>query len=94
MFSIADATQPHSTGGKPKLYGISKRGDSYLRRMLIHGARAVLRHLNPSRQVTPWLTRLLGRAHRNVVIVALANKLARIAWAIMSRGERYKEVLD
>ncbi len=83
----------HSSGGKPKLLGISKRGDVYLRRMLIHGARAVLKHMNPRRGVTRWLECLLTRAHRNVVIVALANKLARIAWALLAKGERYKESL-
>jgi transposase len=83
----------HSSGGKERLSGISKRGDAYLRRMLIHGARAVLKHMNPKRQATRWLEKLLTRAHRNVVIVALANKLARIAWALLSKGERYREAL-
>lgn len=82
----------HSTGGKPRLIGISKRGDAYLRRMLIHGARAVLRHMNPKRPVTPWLRQLQSRCHRNVVIVALANKLARIVWALLTKNERYQEV--
>lgn len=82
----------HSSGGKSVLRGISKRGDAYLRRMLIHGARAVLRHLNPKREVlTHWLSRLLARANFNVVIVALANKLARIAWALLNKGSRYVE---
>lgn len=81
----------HASGGKQRLLGISKRGDAYLRRMLIHGARAVLKHMNPRRGVTPWLERLLTRSHRNVVIVALANKLARTAWALLVKGERYRE---
>lgn len=83
----------HSSGGKERLSGISKRGDAYLRRMLIHGARAVIKHMNPKRQVTKWLGQILSRAHRNVVIVALANKLARIAWAMLSKGRRYQEAL-
>jgi len=83
----------YSSGGRQKLMGISKRGDAYLRKMLIHGARAVLKHMNPKRSVTPWLVDLSVRAHRNVVIVALANKLARIAWALLSKGERYREVV-
>lgn len=83
----------HSSGGRPRLLGISKRGDSYLRKMLIHGARAVLKHMNPKRSVTPWLRSLSARAHRNVVIVALANKLARIAWALLSKGEHYREAV-
>ena len=59
--------------------------------MLIHGARAVIKHMNPKRKVTPWLTSLSARAHKNVVIVALANKLARMAWALLSKGSSYKE---
>lgn len=82
----------YSSGGKPRLQGISKRGDSYLRRMLIHGARAVIRHMNPKRATTDWLVSLSLRAHKNVVIVALANKLARVAWALLSKGSRYQEM--
>lgn len=81
----------YSSGGKQNLQGISKRGNSYLRRMLIHGARAVIKHMNPKRKITPWLTELSSRAHKNVVIVALANKLARMAWALLSKGSRYQE---
>lgn len=75
-----------TTGGKPKLVGISKRGNKYLRMLFIHGARAALPSL--SKQDTPlgaWLRGLAARAHRNVVIVALAAKLARIAWATLRR---------
>lgn len=81
----------HSSGGKENLLGISKRGDTYLRTLFIHGARAVLKHMNPKRPITTWLTALMTRRHRNVVIVALANKLSRIAWALMSKGTRYEE---
>jgi len=79
-----------TTGGAPKLLGVTKRGNKYLRMLLIHGARAALPSL--SKQPTAlgaWLRGLLSRAHRNVVIVALAAKLARIAWAIIRRGVRF-----
>jgi transposase len=79
-----------TTGGKPRLLGISKRGNKYLRKLLIHGARAALPHV--AERDTPlgrWAKGLLGRAHQNVVVVALANKLARIAWAVLRRGEQF-----
>jgi transposase len=79
-----------STGGRAKLLGISKRGNKYLRKLLIHGARSVLRPL--SRSATPlgaWLRGLLARAHVNTAVVALANKLARIAWAVLSRTRTF-----
>jgi transposase len=74
----------HTTGGKPKLLGITKRGNKYLRMLFIHGARASLPSL--ARSASPlgaWLRGLLARTHRNIAIVALANKLARIAWAML-----------
>lgn len=77
-----------TTGGKPRLLGISKRGNRYLRMNLIHGARAVLRRVMV--QDTPlgrWVRSMSQRAHRNVVVVALAAKLARIVWAVL-RTER------
>ena len=80
-----------TTGGKPRLLGISKRGNRYLRKNLIHGARAVLPYL--VERETPhgrWARGLLARAHKNVVVVALANKLARIAWAVLARGRTYE----
>lgn len=78
----------HSTGGKTKMLGISKRGNRYLRKLLIHGARAALPHLaaKPTR-MGAWLRDMLARAHTNVVVVALAAKLARIVWAVL-RHER------
>ena len=79
-----------TTGGKPRLLGISKRGNRYLRKNLIHGARAVLPRL--IEQDTPlgrWTRALSQRAHKNVVVVALANKLARIAWAVLAHGRAY-----
>lgn len=75
-----------TTGGKPKLLGISKRGNTYLRTLLIHGARATMSSLSKSQTALgEWLRKLLARAHYNVVVVALANKLARLAWATMRR---------
>jgi transposase len=79
-----------TTGGKPRLLGISKRGNRYLRKNLIHGARAVLPYL--VERDTPlgrWARGLLARSHKNVAVVALANKLARIAWAILAHGGAY-----
>src|SRR6478736_104325 len=81
----------YSTGGKPRLFGISKRGNIYLRRMLIHGARAVLLRVKyDTGGFGKWVHRLAQRAPRNKVIVAIANKLARIAWAVLSSGKDYK----
>jgi transposase len=80
-----------TTGGKPKLLGISKRGNGYLRKMLIHGARAALPTL--SRAQTPlgdWLRSLLARAHVNTVVVALAAKLARIICAVLRSGQKFE----
>jgi transposase len=79
----------NSTGGKARLGGISKRGDSYLRRILINGAHAVLLRSKAAKR-DPWLISLRARKHRLVVAVALANKTARIAWAIMSKQETYR----
>ena len=81
----------YSTGGKAKLLGISKRGNIYLRKILIHGARAaVLRIKRDRAPIVPWLDALDARAPKNVVVVAMANKLARIAWAVLSSGEDYR----
>lgn len=74
----------HSTGGKTKMLGISKRGNRYLRKQLIHGARAAMPHLAAkSTRMGAWLRGLLERAHPNVAVVALAAKLARIVWAVL-----------
>lgn len=81
----------YSTGGKQKLFGISKRGNIYLRRMLIHGARAVLFRIRyDTAGLGQWVHRLSQRAPRNKVIVAIANKLARIAGAVLSSGKDYR----
>jgi len=82
----------NSTGGKARLGGISKRGDSYLRRILINGAHAVLLR-SKAAKLDPWLTSLRARKHRLVVAVALANKTARIAWAIMSKQDTYRHAV-
>jgi transposase len=79
----------NSTSGKDRLGGITKRGDGYLRRLLIIGAQAVLRS-SKTAQADPWVTGLLARKPRMVVAVAAANKMARIAWAIMSRMATYQ----
>jgi transposase len=79
-----------TTGGKPKLLGISKRGNKYLRKLLVHGARAALPHV--AERDTPlgrWAKGLMSRAHHNVAVVAFANKMARIAWAILRRGSTF-----
>jgi transposase len=80
----------HSTGGKAKLLGISKRGDPYLRRLFVHGGRAVLAQVKRERhQFGSWLDRLEARSPRNVAIVAMANKIARMAWAVLTSGQSY-----
>jgi len=81
----------YSTGGKAKLLGISKRGNPYLRKMFIHGARAaVLRLKRDGSLLGAWMNGLEARAPRNVLVVAMANKLARITWAVLSSGEPYR----
>lgn len=84
----------HTSGGKPTLLGISKHGDKYLRTLLIHGARSVIRAVQM--QTTPsadpedqWLRALLVRRHKNVVAVALAAKTARILWALLAKGDKF-----
>lgn len=81
----------HSTGGKSWLGSISKRGNAYLRRMFIHGARAVLLRVKyDTGGFAQWVRQLEQRAPRNKVIVAIANKLARVAWAVLARGAEYQ----
>jgi transposase len=84
-----------SSGGKERLLGISKRGDGYLRTLLIHGARAVIHHVRRRLKGGmpgghPWVEQLLTRCHVNEVAVALANKMARVAWTLVSRNENYR----
>jgi transposase len=91
----------HSTGGKSKLLGISKRGDCYLRTLLIHGARSVIAAAGRRKQSTAdqqavqqradrWLEALIARRNRNIAAVALANKNARVIWALLAHGEHYQ----
>lgn len=81
----------HSSGGKSMLLGISKRGDAYLRTLLIHGARSVIRVAERKRgYAETWLARLIGRRHPNVAAVALANKNARIVWALLAHERHYR----
>jgi len=84
----------YSTGGKSTLLGVSKRGNPYVRRLLIHGARSCVIHLDRTRdRLGSWITGLQRRMHINKVVVALANKLARIAWVILTRpGALYQRV--
>ena len=82
----------HTTGGKDKLGSITKQGNRYLRWLLVSGAMAVIRYAQKhGTNKHPWLGRLIARRPTKLAAVALANKIARIAWAIMARGERYRE---
>ena len=81
--------QEDSTGGKQKLGPISKQGDRYLRRILVVGAHAVLKLARQKPEKYPWLTQLLARRPFKVVAVALANKMARVAWALLAKGGTY-----
>ena len=75
------------TGGKVRLFGISKRGDTYLRKLLIHGARSVITH---QKARAPWLEQLLARRPFNAAVVALANKMARTIWALLAHDRTYQ----
>jgi transposase len=89
--SLGLVPRQHSTGGRPTLLGISKRGDKHLRCLLVQGARSVMRHAERrSDALGVWLQALLRRRHSNVVACALANKMARIVWAILARGGEYR----
>ena len=80
----------HSTGGKPKLLGISKRGKSHLRRFFIHGARSASLHMERERGLGPWLDQLESQTHKNVAVVALANKIVRMRWVVLARREEFR----
>lgn len=83
--------QQHSTGGRERLGGISKQGDRYLRRLFVVGATAVIRHSkDKTTRLAAWIRALLAKKPFRVVSVALANKLARIAWVVLTRGESYR----
>jgi transposase len=81
----------NSSGGKERLGGITKAGDTYLRKMLFVGAMAVIRHAARFGTRKPWLIKLLSRRHPRIAAIALANKIGRTAWALMTSGERYRE---
>lgn len=76
------------TGGRIRLLGISKRGDTYLPTLLIHGARSVLTH---AKEPEPWLTQLRQRRPLNVAVVALANRIARTIWALLAHERTYQK---
>ena len=80
----------HSTGGKSHLLEISKRGDCYLRTLLIHGARAVIRHAENKITTNGWLKNILTRRNKNIATVALANKNARILWALLAHDREFR----
>jgi transposase len=83
--------QHSGSGGKARLGHISKRGDPYVRTLFIHGARCVLNHApRKTDRLSRWATELMRRRGRNIAAVALANKMARIAWVILARGQRYQ----
>jgi transposase len=81
----------YSSGGKQKLLGISKRGNHYLGRQFVQGARAVLRYRTKRAPgLNSWLSQLIARRHPHVVVVALANKLLRMAWAVLCKNQTYR----
>lgn len=81
----------YTTGGKPRLGGIGRRANHYLRRQLVHGARSVLYRIdNKDDPRSKWAQELLSRAGHNKTLVAMANKTARMAWAMLRHGENYK----
>lgn len=89
--SIGLVPRQHTTGDKPLLLGISKRGDKYIRTLLIHGARSVIHRIEgKTDRRSRWLQSLVARRGKNKAAVALANKNARIIWALLSRGESYQ----
>jgi len=87
--SLGLTPKPHSSGGKERLGRISKQGNPMLRRLLVLGATSRLRHARRSPDAADWATRLLARRPFKVAVVALANKMARIAWALLVRGGTY-----
>ena len=80
----------HSSGGKSNLLGISKRGDSYLRTLLIHGARSVIYRAGQKAEPCSWVNAVVQRRNKNVAAVALANKNTRIVWALLAHDRRYE----
>lgn len=92
--SLGLVPKQYSTGGKEKLLGISKRGDNYIRTLLTHGARTVIRHAKSKEDpMSHWINNMLTRKHANVVAIALANKTARIAWALIAKDQDFNPAL-
>ena len=92
--SIGLVPRQHSTGGRDRLLGISKRGDRYLRCLLVHGARSVINRIDRKDKTdarSRWVKNMLMRRHKNVVVVALANRMARTAWAVLNSGQAYED---
>jgi len=88
--SLGLVPRQHSTGGRERLLGISKRGNGYLRKLLVHGARAAFRYIKDKTDaLSLWVKKLSITKHPNVAIIALANKLARISWAIVAKNVEY-----
>ncbi len=87
--SLGLTSQPHSSGGKERLGRISRQGNAMLRRLLVLGATSRLRYARRSPEASDWATRLLARRPFKVAAVALANKMARIAWTLLARGGTY-----
>ncbi len=87
--SLGLTPKPHSSGGKERLGRISRQGNSMLRRLLVLGATSRLRNARRNPEASDWATRLLARRPFKVAAVALANKMARIAWALLARGGTY-----
>ena len=81
----------NSSGGKERLGGITKQGNRYLRQLLVVGALAVIRYAERNGSKRPWLVQLMARRTTKVAAVAMANKMARMIWAIMTSGEAYRE---
>lgn len=91
--SLGLVPRQHSSGGKPVLLGISKRGDRYLRGLLVHGARAVVRQaVGKDDRLSRWINRIRAQRGHNKAVVALANKLARIGWAVLAHRRDYQAV--
>jgi transposase len=89
--SLGLTPRQNSSGGKERLLGITKRGDTQLRTLLIHGARSVLRTAaSKNDRMSRWVTHIAETRHHNIAAVALANKTARIAWAMMTKGTDYQ----
>lgn len=89
--SLGLTPRQSSSGGKERLLGISKRGDAYLRMLLVHGARSVIRTAKSrTDRLSQWVMRIASTRHPNIASVAQANKTARIAWAMMTKGTNYQ----